>query len=86
MSDEGGGEEIPLTVNGKDRAVPAGLTVRGLLEHLELVPELVVVEHNREIVDRSRYSEVTLEAGDRLELVHFVGGGKAAERDLENRL
>lgn len=66
---------MPLQVNGEERTVPDGLTVRGLLVHLELVPELVVVERNREIVDRSRYDEVELEAGDRLELVHFVGGG-----------
>ncbi len=75
MSEEEHGGEMPLQVNGEERTVPDGLTVRGLLVHLELVPELVVVERNREIVDRSRYDEVELEAGDRLELVHFVGGG-----------
>ena len=47
----------------------------GLLEHLELNPTLVVVELNREILDRNRYDEVAVAAGDVLELVHFVGGG-----------
>jgi len=46
-----------------------------LLRSLDLNPGLVVVERNREILDRDRYGEVEVEAGDRLELVHFVGGG-----------
>ena len=46
-----------------------------LLEALGLNPALVVVERNRQILDRSRYAEVEVDAGDVLELVHFVGGG-----------
>lgn len=68
-------EPIRVTLNGKNRGVPAGLTVTGLLEALELNPALVVVERNREILDRSRYSDVRVEEGDEFELVHFVGGG-----------
>ncbi len=68
-------ERIRVHLNGEDRDVPAGLTVRELLEHLELKPEMVVVERNREILERERYDEVAVEAEDRLELVHFVGGG-----------
>ncbi len=66
---------ITVHLNGRDRDVPEGLTVRGLLEHLELRPELVVVELNREILDRARHAEVEVRRGDTLELVHFVGGG-----------
>lgn len=66
---------IRIRVNGEDRTVTSGLTVRELLEELELVPEMIVVEHNREILDRDRYADVALREGDRLELVHFVGGG-----------
>jgi len=69
------GQTITVTVNGKSREVPSGKTVRAFLEGLGLNPELVVVERNREILDRSRYGDVTVEAGDVLELVHFVGGG-----------
>jgi len=64
-----------VQVNGKDREVPRGITVLGLLESLELNPSLVVVEHNREILDRGHYGETLVEEGDVLELVHFVGGG-----------
>jgi thiamine biosynthesis protein ThiS len=66
---------IRVQLNGKEREVPAGLTVQGLLESLGLEPRLVVVERNREIIARARYGEVKVGEGDRLELVHFVGGG-----------
>jgi len=69
------GGTIAVRVNGRDREVPSGLTVHGLLEHLELEPGLVVVERNRAILDRERYDEVEVREGDTLELVHFVGGG-----------
>ena len=66
---------IDVHLNGKERPVPAGTTVSALLEWLDLDPSLVVVELNREILDRNRYAEISVEAGDVLELVHFVGGG-----------
>jgi thiamine biosynthesis protein ThiS len=66
---------IAIQVNGEERRVPHGSTIADLLRALELVPGMVVVERNREIVDRSRYVQVEVEPGDVLELVHFVGGG-----------
>ena len=66
---------IRVQLNGKEADVPGGLTVRGLLETLELEPGLVVVERNREILSRTRYDEISVREGDTLELVHFVGGG-----------
>ncbi len=74
-ADAGTDAGILVRLNGAERSVPDGLTVRGLLEHLELVPATVVVEHNLEILDRARYDEVPVREGDRFELVHFVGGG-----------
>ncbi len=68
-------DTIQVTVNGEEREIPAGSTVRELLESLELHPKLVVVERNREILKRDSYGDVEVEAGDVLELVHFVGGG-----------
>lgn len=64
-----------IFVNGEPRSVAAGLTVKGLLDELELHPGMVVVEHNRDILARNTLDAVRLEAGDRLEIVHFVGGG-----------
>jgi sulfur carrier protein len=49
--------------------------VEGLLAHLDLHPRTIVVERNGDILRRDAYPGVQVEEGDRLELVHFVGGG-----------
>ena len=73
---EAGSELIAVTVNGDEREVPAQSTVASLLASLELEPRLVVVERNREILrDRDAFSSIELNAGDTIEIVHFVGGG-----------
>lgn len=66
---------IEIVANGEPHTIPYGQTVAGLLAALELDPDVVVVERNGEIVTRSRFAELRLEADDRLEIVHFVGGG-----------
>jgi thiazole synthase len=66
---------IEVTVNGDPREIAGGLTVTALLHELGLHPRMVVVEHNREILRREQLSEVVVQGGDVLELVHFVGGG-----------
>jgi len=55
--------------------VPAGLTVAALLDFLRLPADRVAVERNLEIVSRRQWNETLIETGDRLEVVHFVGGG-----------
>lgn len=67
--------KVTIRLNGKAREVAADITVSGLLDELGLVPGMVVVEHNREILVRESYATVRLSEGDQLELVHFVGGG-----------
>lgn len=66
---------VEVQLNGKPREIAGGLTVTGLLESLELHPGMVVVELNREILERDSYASTTVADGDQLELVHFVGGG-----------
>lgn len=68
-------ETALVTINGEPRELPAGGTVADMLRELGLHPGMVVVEHNREILDRSRLSSVQVRTGDMFELVHFVGGG-----------
>lgn len=68
-------ESITVRLNGQDRSVPPGRTVRALLESLALNPDLVVVERNREILRRDMHDHVEVRQGDVLEVVHFVGGG-----------
>ena len=66
---------MEVTVNGERRAVAAGTTVADLLTTLGRHPRTVAVEHNGAILPRQRYAETPLEAGDTLEIVHFVQGG-----------
>jgi thiamine biosynthesis protein ThiS len=69
-------EPLSIVVNGDLRDVPPGSTVASLLASLDLNPQLVVVERNREILrDRGAFSHVELATGDTIEIVHFVGGG-----------
>ena len=66
---------IRIRVNGESRHLRCGATVAGLVEVLALAGKRIAVERNGEIVPRSRYSEITLEEGDTLEIVVAVGGG-----------
>jgi thiamine biosynthesis protein ThiS len=66
---------VNVTLNGDTRQIRDGMTVLDLLSDLGLHPRLIVVEHNREILDRELYSKTEVHDGDTLELVHFVGGG-----------
>ena len=67
--------DIGIVLNGKERRVPRGATIASLLSTLDLDRRLVVVELNEEIVRRTELDDVAVREGDRVELVHFVGGG-----------
>ena len=68
---------LQITLNGETKALDVATSVRGLLESLGLDPAKIAVERNLEIVPRSTYGHVALTDGDRLEIVHFIGGGNA---------
>jgi sulfur carrier protein len=66
---------IEVVINGEPRQVPDGTTVAALIGELGLGDRRVAVERNREVVPRAQHATTVLAAGDRLELVTFVGGG-----------
>ncbi len=66
---------MKLLVNGEDVTLPQGATVRSLLEALALGSGPVAVERNGEVVPRALHATTTLDEGDKVEVVHFVGGG-----------
>ena len=68
-------EQVAITVNGEPRDIAPGQTLATLLRSIGLDTRKVAVERNEEIVPRSTYAEVALAPGDRLEIVHFIGGG-----------
>jgi len=68
-------ESLTIKTNGKSRQIGSGASLLSLLETLDLDPQTVVVELNRNIVRRSAFADTPLNDGDEVELVHFVGGG-----------
>jgi len=69
---------MKLYINGEEREFggnPVPFTLAALVEALGMKADRVAVELNREIVPRDRWAETTLAEGDKLEVVHFVGGG-----------
>lgn len=67
--------EIMIQVNGQNRETQPGTTVAGLLEQLGLNGGRVAIEYNLQILPRAKWTETAVAAGDRLEIVQFVGGG-----------
>jgi sulfur carrier protein len=65
---------VLIIVNGEQKEV-GPLSVLGLLEMLVIDPRRVAVELNLEILPKADYETTTLQDGDRIEIVHFVGGG-----------
>lgn len=64
-----------LVLNGKERNLPAPLTVAGLLGHLDVNPLAVAVELNGEVLPRAELDQHELHEGDRVEVVRMIGGG-----------
>jgi sulfur carrier protein len=66
---------MQIIVNGNPTDIPDGLAMTGLIEHMGLAGRRVAVEVNRELVPRSRFDQHRLADGDRVEIIHAVGGG-----------
>ncbi|RAZ79304.1 sulfur carrier protein ThiS [Planococcus halotolerans] len=67
---------MELTVNGNQIQVPNTVkTVAGLLQHFKLHHKVVIVERNAEILEQAKHTETLIFDKDKIELVHFVGGG-----------
>ncbi len=66
---------MEIILNGEPASVPDGTTVADLIERLALSGKRIALEINEDIVPRSQYGERRLQPGDRLEIVHAIGGG-----------
>ena len=66
---------MEIIFNGKPSELRTGTSIQELLDRLRLDCLQVVVEHNHNIITRQRLAETTLNNGDTLEVIHFVGGG-----------
>ena len=74
--------KIEIRLNGEAREIPAPFNISELLDHFSLPKDYVAVERNRSIVPKQKWEAVALAQGDELEVVHFVGGGSAADEPL----
>jgi thiamine biosynthesis protein ThiS len=73
--------ELTLQINGRNRTFPglsAPAALSGLIDELALKGDRIAVELNGEIAPRTQWPSLTVADGDKLEIVHFVGGGTAA--------
>lgn len=79
---------MKLVINGDERDLPGSsgnpFTLAALVEALGMKADRVAVELNRDIVPRDRWAATTLNEGDRLEVVHFVGGGTDSAKSLSS--
>ena len=66
---------MKLTINGEERTFDSVSTMSDLLAQLGLKPDRIAVELNRDLISRDRWAQTQLADGDKLEIVHFVGGG-----------
>jgi thiamine biosynthesis protein ThiS len=66
---------MELFINGNTREFSEPLSLLSLIQQLGMKPDRVAVEVNRDVVARENWEKTNLTEGDRLEIVHFVGGG-----------
>lgn len=64
-----------VRINGESREVRERATLDDLVSELSLPPARIAIELNQKVVRRDRWTETSLAEGDRIEIVHFVGGG-----------
>lgn len=64
-----------ITLNGEAHPLPQALSVAELLNSLQLAGKRLAVEVNEEIIPKSRHADYSLQEGDRVEIVHAIGGG-----------
>jgi thiamine biosynthesis protein ThiS len=66
---------MEITVNNQKRTVDTSTTLSALIDEMGLDDKRIAIEYNRDILSREQFSTITLQAGDTIEIVNFVGGG-----------
>ncbi len=66
---------MEITINSQTRTVDAGTNLSALIDEMGLDDKRIAIEYNRDILAREQFSTITLQAGDTIEIVNFVGGG-----------
>jgi thiamine biosynthesis protein ThiS len=66
---------MKILLNGEIKEISDELNLSGLLRHFSLPSERIAIELNREVVRKKDWENIKIAEGDRLEVIHFVGGG-----------
>ena len=67
--------DATIKLNGETRSIPANISLDSLLDHFSLGKQLVAIELNGAVVRRATWQQTLIADGDKIEVVHFVGGG-----------
>ena len=67
--------KIKITVNGKQMQIIPKFTLKSLITKLKMPLNKIAIELNKKIIDKSKISKIQLKKGDKIEIVHFIGGG-----------
>ena len=67
--------KIKITVNGKQFQVIPNFSLKSLITKLKIPLNKIAIELNKKIVDKKKISKINLQKGDKIEIVHFIGGG-----------
>jgi thiamine biosynthesis protein ThiS len=70
---------LTVIINGNQIVIPEGSGIGELIKSLDMNPERVAVEVNKRIIRRANWDSTTISEGDKVEIVHFVGGGEGSD-------
>ena len=68
-------KKIQIRVNGKVKSIPVKHSISDLVKNLNIPIKKVAIEHNQEIIDKKKINRIILKKNDKIEIVHFIGGG-----------
>ena len=68
-------KKIQIRVNGKVKSIPAKYSISDLVKNLNIPIKKVAIEHNQEIIDKKKINRIIIKKNDKIEIVHFIGGG-----------
>ena len=67
--------KIKITVNGKQTIINSNFSLKNLVDKLQIPLNKIAIEYNKQIIDKKKLKKVILSKNDRVEIVHFIGGG-----------
>ena len=68
-------KKIQIKVNGKVKSIPAKYSISDLVKNLNIPIKKVAIEHKQKIIDKKKINRIILKKNDKIEIVHFIGGG-----------